>query len=240
MPLNHSTQPYDTIVFIPINASRCVDEYTALNQNVKRTFDSQTHLSMSEQSTFENQPLASTFLPSVQGIPTERIEKRYLAVLLIQKAIQLTVVLGIWFGVYQFEPDMAIEPGLLILIGVLAIWTFLTVLVVVVFPTRKFLVRTHDVTYEYGRLFYSVTTIPVNRIQHVSLGQGPLEQLFRIAHLNIYTAGGNQADLTLPGLTYELAENLKDHLLFLAKNSEEIAQAADNQRNNTEHGDELA
>lgn len=195
---------------------------------------------MSEQSAFENQPLASTFIPSFRGMPTERIEKKYLAVLLIRKAIQLTVVLGIWFGVYQFEPEVAIMPGLLILGGVLAIWTFLTVFLIVVFPTRKFLVRTHDVTYEYGRLFYSVTTIPVNRIQHVSLGQGPLEQLFRIAHLNIYTAGGNQADLTLPGLTYELAENLKDHLLFLAKNPDKIAQAADNQLNKAEHGDELA
>lgn len=194
---------------------------------------------MSARSAFKNQPIASTFLPSFQGIPTERIEKKYLTVLLIQKAIQFIIVLGIWFGVYQFEPDMAVMPGLLILGGVLAIWTFLTIFVVVVFPTRKFVVRTHDVTYEYGRLFYSVTTIPINRIQHVSLGQGPLEQLFNIAHLNIYTAGGNQADLTLPGLKYDLAESLKDHLLFLAKNPDKIAQTADKQLNQAKHGDEL-
>lgn len=194
---------------------------------------------MSEHSAFENQPLKSIFLPDFQGIPTERIEKKYLSVLLIQKAIQLAIVLGIWFVVYRFNPEEAIMPGTLILGGVLGIWVISTVFILVVFPTRKFLVRSHDVTYEYGRLFYTATTIPINRIQHVSLGQGPLEQLFQIAHLNIYTAGGNQADLTLPGLKYQIAENLKDHLLFLAKNPDEIDQAVEKQINKAESEDGL-
>lgn len=194
---------------------------------------------MSEHSAFENQPLKSIFLPDFQGIPTERIEKKYLSVLLIQKAIQLAIVLAIWFVVYQFNPEEAIMPGTLILGGVLGIWVISTVFILVVFPTRKFLVRSHDVTYEYGKLFYTVTTIPINRIQHVSLGQGPLEQLFQIAHLNIYTAGGNQADLTLPGLKYQIAENLKDHLLFLAKNPDEIEQAVEKQINKAESEDGL-
>ncbi|MCH8546636.1 MAG: PH domain-containing protein [Cryomorphaceae bacterium] len=194
---------------------------------------------MSEHSAFENQSLESTFLPSFQGIPTERIEKKYLTVLLIQKAIQFAIVLGIWFGVYRFNPEVAIMPGTLILGGLLTIWAISTVFILVVFPTRKFLVRSHDVTYEYGRLFYTVTTIPINRIQHVSLGQSPLEQLFHLAHLNIYTAGGNQADLTLPGLKYQIAENLKDHLLFLAKNPDEIDLAVEKQIHKAESEDGL-
>jgi membrane protein YdbS with pleckstrin-like domain len=194
---------------------------------------------MSENSAFNNQALQSTFLPSFQGIPTEPIEKKYLIILLIQKALQLALILGIWFGVQEFYPDMDTVPATLILGGVLALWLASTVLIIVVFPTRKFLVRTHDVTYEQGKLFYSVTTIPINRIQHVSLGQGPLERLFNLAHLNIYTAGGNQSDLSLPGLKYDLAENLKDHLLFLAKNPNEIAKAAEKQINQAENEDEL-
>lgn len=194
---------------------------------------------MSEHSAFENQPLESTFLPSFQGIATERIEKKYLAVLLIQKAIQLAIVIGIWYGVYHFNPEVAIMPGTPILVGVLGVWVISTVFILVVFPTRKFLVRSHDVTYEYGRLFYTVTTIPINRIQHVSLGQSPLEQFFHLAHLNIYTAGGNQADLTLPGLKYQIAENLKDHLLFLAQNPDEIARVVENQSNKAEREDGL-
>ncbi|MGY6561476.1 MAG: PH domain-containing protein [Luteibaculaceae bacterium] len=194
---------------------------------------------MNENSAFVNEPIHSTFLPGFEGIPTEPIEKKYLYVLLIQKAIQFVFVVGVWIGVYQFNPEAAIKPGSFILGAILALWTASTTLTLVVFPTRKFLVRTHDVTYEYGKLFYSITTIPVNRIQHVSLGQGPLEKLFNIAHLNIYTAGGFQADLNLPGLTLETAENLKEQLLFLAKNPEKITAKNNEILKNPTDGNEL-
>jgi len=57
------------------------------------------------------------------------------------------------------------------------------------------------------------TSIPTSRIQHVDTQQGPLEQLFGLTRLLVYTASGQGADSVIPGLEPEEAERLRDHLV---------------------------
>ncbi|HEX4949401.1 MAG TPA: PH domain-containing protein [Blastocatellia bacterium] len=66
-----------------------------------------------------------------------------------------------------------------------------------------------------GRVFQTTRLLPLNRLQHVDLQQGPLERLFGLAHLELHTAGTQNASITIPGLAHEEAARLRDHLVAL-------------------------
>ncbi|MBN2797517.1 MAG: PH domain-containing protein [Deltaproteobacteria bacterium] len=67
-----------------------------------------------------------------------------------------------------------------------------------------------------GVLTLRITAIPVGRVQHVDLHQGPLEQWLRLAQVQVYTASGLGADGVIPGLDLAVAERLRDELVARA------------------------
>jgi len=64
-----------------------------------------------------------------------------------------------------------------------------------------------------GVLWRSVHEVPRSRIQHTDVSQGPIERLFDLATLVIYTAGTEHASISLSGLPHESAMRIRDHLL---------------------------
>ena len=76
--------------------------------------------------------------------------------------------------------------------------------------TLGYALRERDIAFRRGFLFEKITVIPFNRIQHISTSAGVLDRVFKIANLNIFTAGGSGSDIDIPGLTPELAARLKD------------------------------
>lgn len=66
-----------------------------------------------------------------------------------------------------------------------------------------------------GKLFQTTRLLPLNRLQHVDLQQGPLERMYGLARLELHTAGTENASLTIPGLAHEEAVRLRDHLVAL-------------------------
>lgn len=76
-----------------------------------------------------------------------------------------------------------------------------------------FTLRQRDLLIAHGVLFRSVTAIPAQRIQHVDVRQGPLEQTLGLARVHVYTASGAGADGTIPGLLLGDAEALRDRLM---------------------------
>jgi uncharacterized protein len=103
--------------------------------------------------------------------------------------------------------------------GVLALlWIFLMFLMSVWYPTYAFehwgyAVRDEELLIARGVFFRSVTAIPICRIQHVDTRQGPLEQWFGLARLQVYTASGLGADGVVPGIELDKAEVLRDSLV---------------------------
>ena len=76
-----------------------------------------------------------------------------------------------------------------------------------------YLVRDDDIQYRTGALWRRQTAVPVNRIQHVEITQGPIERMLGLARLVIYTAGGSGSDLAIPGLPADTAERLREQVL---------------------------
>lgn len=54
------------------------------------------------------------------------------------------------------------------------------------------------------------TIVPVSRVQHIDVAQGPLERGFGVARLILHTAGTDHTVVTLPGITRATAEEIRD------------------------------
>jgi uncharacterized protein len=61
--------------------------------------------------------------------------------------------------------------------------------------------------------FWRVDTImPFSRVQHIDIAEGPLERVFGLASLVMHSAGTHNSVVTLPGLTRNDAQDLRDHI----------------------------
>ncbi|MBX3461931.1 MAG: PH domain-containing protein [Planctomycetes bacterium] len=65
----------------------------------------------------------------------------------------------------------------------------------------------------YGILFVEERAVPVRRMQHVDLVRGPLERLFGLATLVVFTAGNEGSAFRVPGLALAQAQELRDHIV---------------------------
>lgn len=77
-----------------------------------------------------------------------------------------------------------------------------------------------DVYIRTGRFFRKIQCAPYGRIQYIDVSSGPLERLFGLAKLHIYTASAT-GDTTIPGLTMDVAAQLRSDFSQSAR--EELA-----------------
>lgn len=84
----------------------------------------------------------------------------------------------------------------------------------------RFDVRADSLYIERGVLTRIKTVVPFVRVQHVDSQRGPLERSVGLATVVVYTAGSRSADVAIPGLTPERADDLREELRRLAIESE--------------------
>ena len=63
-----------------------------------------------------------------------------------------------------------------------------------------------------GVFWRKVIWIPITRVQHTDVSQGPLQRKFELATLTVHTAGTEGASIPLAGLEHGIATRLCDHL----------------------------
>jgi len=80
----------------------------------------------------------------------------------------------------------------------------------------RYEVREDALYLERGVIVRVRTTVPFVRIQHVDTSRGPIERLLGLSSSVVYTAGSRGADVTIPGLDAEQAEELQHRLKKLA------------------------
>lgn len=76
--------------------------------------------------------------------------------------------------------------------------------------------RADDLLIAHGVLWREVTVVPYGRMQLVEVTTGPLERRYGLARLQLHTAAAT-TDATIPGLTPEEAERLRDRLTELGE-----------------------
>ena len=68
-------------------------------------------------------------------------------------------------------------------------------------------------TIRRGVLWRGVTSIPRARVQHTDVVQGPLQRRYGLGRLVIHTAGTQDASVSLSGLAYDKALQIRDFLI---------------------------
>lgn len=100
----------------------------------------------------------------------------------------------------------------------LAIWTpaaLLAAWLVLRVPLRRFAARGYALGADRLRVvrgvwFHSDTVVPFGRVQHIDVGQGPIERAYAIATLTVHTAGTHNASVSLPGLAHRDALAMRE------------------------------
>jgi membrane protein YdbS with pleckstrin-like domain len=64
----------------------------------------------------------------------------------------------------------------------------------------------------HGVLVQVHTVVPLDRVQHIDIAQGPLERAFGVSRLIVHTAGTLHSQVTVPGLLRRTAEAMRDEI----------------------------
>jgi membrane protein YdbS with pleckstrin-like domain len=73
-------------------------------------------------------------------------------------------------------------------------------------------VREDSLFLDRGVLTQVRTVVPFVRVQHVDVSRGPVERALGLATVVVYTAGSRGADVAVPGLTPDRADDLQRRL----------------------------
>ena len=88
-------------------------------------------------------------------------------------------------------------------------------IVVAAFPARRaqrwgYRIGEGQLRVARGWLFRTDTIVPFVRVQHIDVGQGPIERWFGLSHLIVHTSGTHNSTVTLPGLPSDLAAAMRE------------------------------
>jgi uncharacterized protein len=65
------------------------------------------------------------------------------------------------------------------------------------------------------------TIVPLDRVQHIDISQGPLERAFAVCRLVLHTAGTMHSLVVVPGLARGTAERIRDEIRVRVAQSQE-------------------
>lgn len=150
--------------------------------------------------------------------PNERLQRRVVAYWLVADGIGTAFLVGLaWFVVRPLLADNwskwtpAFEH---VLLGACAALLLVTLLSAPLAYWRWRYAYLGDLLLmRYGILFVEERAVPVKRMQHVDLVRGPIERLFGLATLVVFTAGNEGSAFRVPGLSASRAQELRDRIV---------------------------
>jgi len=138
-------------------------------------------------------------------------------------AFLIAAVVGTVVSVAPTDEYVEAPVGVFVFVGLLALlgaYQFLR------YRNWGFEVQDDAVYIEHGVLVRVKKVVPFVRIQHIDSRRGPVERGTDLATLVIYTAGSRGADVSIPGLKPERADELREKLRELAIENEESIEDA--------------
>lgn len=147
----------------------------------------------------------------------ERLDPRVRYKWLVGVIVPAIIVGGIGAAALVVGADRSPLPGLVL--GIILLGVGLLYLIYR-YRVWRFEVRDEELYIRRGVLTQVRTLVPYVRVQHVDSRRGPLDRALGLGSVVVYTAGSRGADVTIPGLTTERAEELQRELRTLAIESE--------------------
>jgi hypothetical protein len=158
------------------------------------------------------QPRGGARLPLGDGT-WHQLARAYVWVQLISTTVLLLIVLAIALVLSLVLHQWWVWiPGGIVL--VILAWTL------AITPRQAraygYQLRADDLVLRRGILWQRMVAVPYGRMQLVDITHGPLDRGFGIAQLKLVTAAASSG-VTIPGLTQEAAERLRDTLIEVAE-----------------------
>ena len=170
---------------------------------------------MSLQPKFDNIQVNIDSLPDVRELDLIPLNANYKNVRLIVWLIFAIILIAIFFTVLtavNWNGSRIIYLAIAIpVLSLLLVFTF--IVTYFGFFQMAYALRSRDIFYKKGLIFRKSTVIPFNRIQHCEVNHGPVDRMFGLASIKIFTAGGQSSDLGIPGLKESVAHTLKDFII---------------------------
>ncbi len=171
---------------------------------------------------FSNQQIEESELPSVLDIKYRSIQKKHRTVSIIVSTILALILLAIPLTINILSGDTWFFDHIIYIVGICcAVYGFLILLSFKGYANKGYAMRERDIIFKQGWIWRSSTIVPFNRIQHTEIDQGPIERMFGLSKLKIFTAGGSSSDLKIPGLLPDTANRLKDYIQIKVGRDEE-------------------
>ena len=147
----------------------------------------------------------------------ERLDHRVVPYWLLSGLLSSVVLCGFMVGgvalVRSQAPDWSL-PAIIaasVVGGILVGWSLISPYLAYV--RWRFTVDRELMLMRYGIIFHEERTIPISRMQHVDLTRGPVERMFGLATLVVFTAGNEGSAFRLPGVAVLRAGELRDQIL---------------------------
>ena len=154
----------------------------------------------------------------MKEMPANQLDPRVKAVWRINDAIWITII-GLCVGValtpIAMIPDVGMWPFAVFGICMLVIY----IVWLVVLPPIRYARWRYEVSTDYLDIAKAIVwrkryTIPFIRVQNTDTRQGPILRAFKLASVTVATAAKEHE---IPGLDFEVAEQLRDRAAELAR-----------------------
>ena len=158
------------------------------------------------------EPRSENRLPLGDGV-WHQISRRYVTVQLISTGAFLALVIAVALVVWLVAGQVwiLIPAGLVV---VVTLWTL------AILPRQAraygYQLRADDLVFRRGILWQRMVAVPYGRMQLVDITHGPLDRGFGIAQLKPVAAAA-ATGVTIPGLSQQGAEQLRDTLIDVAE-----------------------
>ena len=141
------------------------------------------------------------------------LERGQLSVIRVHAILQALVLAGLAIaGEIQLALRTDLPPGM-----IAAPILLLCLYLVIVAPGREYRAWGYwmdgeDLRLRHGVWIRTEVLVPLDRVQHIDLSQGPIEKAFGVSRLIVHTAGTQFSRVALPGLSRRDAERMRDEI----------------------------
>lgn len=148
------------------------------------------------------------------SLDPRHIQVERVVALIVSIAVTIPALVGIVFVGFNLGFDLlwlGISAGIVLPLMLLIVFMFLWPPI----SYRHVRWKLDGIGLEIQRGVYwrKTLSVPLARLQHADLTQGPIQRQWGLAKLTVYTAGTENASVELDGLAYETAVELRDRLL---------------------------
>lgn len=143
----------------------------------------------------------------VENMHYESIDNRYRSVQMVLTAVGYLSLAGLALMLLLLDNSL----WCIIAEGIIAITLIINMIIIrKAWIFKGYALRKYDISYRSGIIFPTITTIPYDRMQQVSIKQNPISKYFNLYSIEVVNGAQAMASMTIPGLTEERANQIKN------------------------------